>query len=156
MKDAAAINAYFDSSLLVKLYHFEPGSLEATKMAAAYRSVPLSFIAEMELRNTLRALHGRKIISRKKLDSALACVDEDIQHGQLLKLHLDPVATEQLALSLSEDYTATFLSRTLDILHVASSLIAGITTFVTSDNRQAQLAEAAGLIVEFIEIPRKQ
>jgi len=156
MKGAATTDAYFDSSLLVKLYHFEPGSLEATGMAAAYRSVPLSFIAEMELRNTLRALHGRKVISKKKLLSALACVDADIQQGQLRKLHLDPVATEQLALSLSMDYTATILSRTLDILHVASSLIAKIPVFVTADRRQAQLAEATGLEVEFIEIPRKQ
>ena len=156
MKDVASNDAYFDSSLLVKLYHFEPGSLEATKMAAAYRSVPLSFIAEIELRNTLRALHGRKVISKKKLLSALTCVNTDIQNGQLRKLHLDPVATERLALSLSKDHTTTILSRTLDILHVASSLIAGIPIFVTADKRQAQLAKVAGLEVEFIQIPHKQ
>jgi len=141
---------------MVKLYHFEPGSEEAAMRAAALPGLPLSFIAEIELRNTLRALHGRQVISETKLHAALSSIDEDIAKGQLRKLHIDPVATEQLALRLSEDHTSKFLSRTLDILHVANALVAGLQVFITADRRQAQLAEAAGLEVEFIEIPSQQ
>ncbi len=155
-KDVGTINAYFDSSLLVKLYHFEPGSQEAAMRAATLPCLPLSFIAEMELRNTLRALHGRQVISKMKLYTALDTIDGDIAKGQLRKLHTDPVATERLAFSLSEDHTPEFLSRTLDILHVANALIGGLSTFITADKRQAQLADAAGLDVELIEIPSQQ
>lgn len=45
MKDAAITNIYFDSSLLVKLYHPEPGSREAAQLASCHRSISLSFIA---------------------------------------------------------------------------------------------------------------
>lgn len=149
-------NTYFDSSLLVKLYHFEPGSMEAAMRAAALPCLPLPFIAEIELRNTLRVLHGRNVISHKKMSAALHAIEEDIKKGQLRKLHIDPAVTERLALSLSENHTSKFFSRTLDILHVANALAAGLSLFITADLRQAKLAKAAGLNVELIEIPSQQ
>ena len=82
-------------------------------------------------------------------------IDGDIAKGQLYKLHTDPVATERLAFDLSHEHTARSLSRTLDILHVANALIGGLSTFITADRRQARLADAAGLEVELIKIPRQ-
>lgn len=153
MKDAAATNIYFDSSLLVKLYHSEPGSRDATQLALSNRSISLSFIAEMELKNTLHALCGRKVFSPDKLLDALRCIEQDMENGRLQKLQVDPNAVEQLALKLSKEFTVSILSRSLDILHVASALVAREARFATCDQRQAKLAEAAGLDVEFLYTP---
>ncbi len=153
MKDAAITNIYFDSSLLVKLYHPEPGSREAAQLASCHRSISLSFIAEIELKNTLYALCGRRVLPQDKLRSALRCVDQDMKNGQLQKLHVDPSTVGLLALKLSKQFTPSILSRSLDILHVANALVAEEARFATCDQRQAKLAKAAGLEVEFLEIP---
>jgi predicted nucleic acid-binding protein len=45
------------------------------------------------------------------------------------------------------EHTATVGARALDVLHVASALTLGRTTFVTYDERQAALARATGMRV---------
>ena len=44
-------------------------------------------------------------------------------------------------------HTSTLGCRTLDILHVAAATLLGASLFVTYDQRQAQLADLAGLKV---------
>ncbi|MFP4166953.1 MAG: hypothetical protein ACLFUF_07295 [Opitutales bacterium] len=58
---------YFDTGVLVKIYHLEPGSPEAAKHIQKAGILPLPFLAEMELRNSLRVLEGRKQLSRDQL-----------------------------------------------------------------------------------------
>ncbi len=48
---------------------------------------------------------------------------------------------------LSALYSEKLGTRSLDILHVASALVLGSTSFVTFDRRQAALARASGLKV---------
>lgn len=150
------INRYFDTGALLKIYHTEAGSDQASACAIRSAALPLSFLLEIELKTAIRALHGRGSINETVLLQMLECFDQDIAEGRLLKLDLDPMKVESNALDLSANFTSQILCRSLDILHVANALTATIPTFVTGDKRQAQLAEAAGLEVEFIEIPRQQ
>jgi predicted nucleic acid-binding protein len=59
----------------------------------------------------------------------------------------DLADVHDFAETLVRRHAATLGTRTLDILHVAAALVAGVRDFVTGDRRQASLAEAAGLKV---------
>lgn len=155
-KAVEIINRYFDTGALLKIYHTETGSDKASALALHSPALPLSFFLEIELRTAMRALRGRGAITEKALNQLLECIDQDIADGRLRKLSFDSAKVESNALNLSAKFTSQILCRSLDIIHVASALAADIPTFVTGDKRQAQLAEAAGLEVEFIEIPRQQ
>lgn len=47
----AEFTDYFDSGVLVKIYHLEPGSAEACERVRRAGRIPLPFLAEMEVRN---------------------------------------------------------------------------------------------------------
>jgi predicted nucleic acid-binding protein len=49
------------------------------------------------------------------------------------------------SLELSKNHTKTIGSRSLDVIHVASALSMGADRFFTFDEKQSQLAAAAGL-----------
>lgn len=60
-----------------------------------------------------------------------------------VSLDLEQVFSE--AAELLRRHTVTFLTRSLDLLHVAAAHVALCTTFVSADDRQLQLARATGL-----------
>lgn len=142
--------SYFDSGVLVKIYHAEAGSSEAVRLVTAEPIVPFPFLAEMELRNALRVLSGRGVISPEMLRKALAGVDDDVAAGRLRRLAYDPGELEATAEMLSRDFATATLCRTLDLLHVSLAKVAGASRFVTGDLRQAELARRARLGVHFL------
>jgi len=152
VKDVVTLKAYFDTSVLLKLYNDENGSIEAYERARRFNVLPLTFLGEIELKNSLRILKGRGRIQAEELTKMLDCIDEDSATGRLFRLRPDPSALESYALKLSSNFAADHLCRSLDILHVAHACEAGIPTFITSDQRQAILAEKAGLEVDFIDL----
>lgn len=147
-----SIDSYFDTSALLKIYNEELGSLQVTMIAQLEPAIPLLFVVEIELRNSLRVLHGRGRILLHELQHAFECIDQDIANGRLLRQNQDAMQVERTSFSLSEKYTSACLSRSLDIIHVATAIIQGSMTFVTCDKRQALLAEKAGLEVNFIDL----
>ncbi|MDQ8206609.1 type II toxin-antitoxin system VapC family toxin [Coraliomargarita sp. SDUM461003] len=151
MKDTSL---YFDTSSLLKLYNEENGSREVIAIAQSQAIIPLSFIGEMELRNSLRVLYGRKRIHAEELEQALLYIEEDIASGRLQRLHPDPLRIENQCFELSRLYSADNLCRTLDILHVATAIISNIKHFVTCDKRQAQLAAEVGLNLSYIDLSK--
>jgi len=66
-------------------------------------------------------------------------------------LDLDAVFTQ--ASELSRLYTAKYLARSVDLLHVAAAHAAMCKTFVSADDRQLAVAKASGLNV--IDIKRR-
>ena len=56
-------SAYVDSGVLIKLYVREPNSAAAAQLVTTFPSVKLYPFQELEIRNTLRALAGRTIIT---------------------------------------------------------------------------------------------
>ena len=144
--------AYFDTSALLKLYYEENGSREVIEKARSFSSLLLGFVGEMELRNSLRVLHGRNLIYDDELVQLLTCVDEDFELGRLQRLHLDPIEIETTCFNLSKQYASIYLCRTLDILHVATATISDIEVFVTCDHRQAKLAHEVGVHLHYIDL----
>jgi predicted nucleic acid-binding protein len=147
-----SIESYFDTSVLLKLYKRENGSIAAFERASRASSLPLTFLGEIELRNSLQVLTGRDEILPGELAKMLREIDADIAAGRIYRLQQDPATFESIALELLTNFAAQLLCRSLDILHVAHALAADIPTFVTCDKRQSVLAGKAGLEVDFIDL----
>jgi predicted nucleic acid-binding protein len=150
IRTVAEFSHYFDSGVLVKIYHLEPGSPEASKRIKRAGCLPLPFLTEMEIRNALRVLHGRKQLSKVQLEAAQALIDSDIRGGRLARIAPEPAKVAATAENLSRSFSAATLCRTLDLLHVSLAVVLEVSHFHTGDRRQAALARKAGLRVSFL------
>lgn len=148
----ADFGVYFDTGVLVKLYYLEPGSQRVAVRAAKETSLPFPPLAEIELRNALRVLHGRGLLTSEELPSAMGMIDEDISGGRLRRVPTDSIEVYEHAEELSQRHAARTKCRALDLLHVSHAAVAGIPRFFTGDQRQAELAKLAGLRVEYLRI----
>ena len=148
----ADFRAYFDTGTLVKLYYLEPGSPQVAARAAKEKSIPFPPLAEIELRNALRVLHGRKLLAASEISAALAMIDDDLRAGRLRRLLPNPLAVHECAEDLSRRHAARTKCRALDLLHISHAVVENIPRFFTGDHRQADLAQCAGLQVEFLKV----
>jgi hypothetical protein len=145
------LSQYLDTGLLVKLYVPEPNT-PVVLAAVRSQTEALAFndFHDLELRNALRAKSFRQEINPEQLTGALATVAADLQSGVLLPTPFDWPSIRSRAETLSHQFTPLVGCRTLDILHDAAALESPPSRFLTSDQRQAELAQRAGLQVVFI------
>ena len=144
---------YVDSSALVAVYVTERFSRAARRALVAVPQVPYTQLHELELPNAFELLTGRGIVTREECRAIRLQLHDDIEHQRLVRLSLDLDRVFADAYELSRLYTSTFLSRSLDLLHVAAARVAMCTTFVSADDRQLAVAKATGLAV--IDIKRR-
>ncbi|MBP8260319.1 MAG: hypothetical protein KA118_11710 [Verrucomicrobia bacterium] len=108
----------------------------------------------LEVENAIRhrAFHERRIrpaseraqIVRER-DAALARVDQFLKRGTLEEIALDMDSAFSQARRLSAAHSERVGARAIDLLHVACALLLESEVFLTSDERQAALANAEGL-----------
>ena len=140
---------FADTSFLLSLY------LPNDRNSAAARAVAVSFqdaiayllLTELELKNAIWRAIGEKRISQRLALTCLSDVGQDLTDGFLQKCGLDAVAHYRKALELSEQYASTYLTRALDVLHVAGAIVLNCREFASFDLRQRNLASATGLKV---------
>jgi predicted nucleic acid-binding protein len=144
---------YMDSSALVAIYVPERFSETARRALGAEMQVPFTQLHQLEVPNAFELLAGRKAISPEQCRAILAQLQDDIDNQRLIRLTLDLESVFANACELSRNYTARFLTRSLDLLHVAAAKIAASTLFVSADDRQLAIAKASGLRV--LDIKRK-
>lgn len=139
---------YVDTGILVKLYTTEPESA-AVQAFVTQQADPIPFHAlhhsEIASAFHLKAFRGE--CSSAQANRALADLEEDARAGVLLAQHLEWEKVWPKCLELSCAHAASIGCRTLDTLHVACAIELGYREFVTSDRRQAALAELLGLTV---------
>jgi predicted nucleic acid-binding protein len=143
--------AYVDSGVLVKLYVRERNSAAAAQIVTAFPSVKLYPFQELEIRNTLRALAGRTVITDAQRAAAEHEFERDLILGRLQRATPDWRQVFQIAARLSIDHTAATLARSLDILHVAIAIAEQADPFITADRRQHDVAQREGLTTEILE-----
>ena len=144
------MTAYADTGFLGSLY--APDAHTSRAIARMKRqALPLAFtwLHQLEFRNALRLRVFRGDITVAQRDASLNTMLADLAAGVLRVASppLTEVMTE--AERLSALHSQTLGTRTLDILHVAATLVLGLAELLTFDTRQAALAKAAGL-----KIPR--
>jgi predicted nucleic acid-binding protein len=152
------MRVYADSSFLLRLVTGESG---AELAAAEYRRLgrPSVFylpLHALEVENGIRqrAFHERRVlpssqrtrISRER-DAALSRLAGFLKRGAFKEVALDMDSAMDRACRLSSAHTDRVGARAVDLLHVACALLLEIELFLTSDQRQSDLAKAEGLRV---------
>jgi predicted nucleic acid-binding protein len=139
------MTVYFDSSALVAVYVTEAYSARARRELRKHGRVPWTLLHDLEIRNALRLLHGRRHIDEAELHGLFGHIDDDLQRGRLARPVIDLAAAFRRAEELSRKHASKTLARTLDVLHVAALIEIGCETLVSGDERQITLAKAEGL-----------
>jgi len=135
---------YFDTSILVKRYVRERGSLEANRLLRKY-TILSSSILPVELLSALRRRRGQSEISEQDYSAILGRVKQDRAFWELLEL-------TPSVLARAEEIVLKWNVRTLDAVHLASAVVFQDSVgrplpFVTSDERQLMVARQCDLEV---------
>jgi predicted nucleic acid-binding protein len=140
--------AYFDTSVLVKRYLREAGSLRARALLRQYRILS-SAIAPVEALSALARRRAMGDLTDRDFVAVVARMKADRAHWELLEVRV-PV------LDGAEELVQQGALRTLDAIHVASALavrsvLGGRVPFVTADARQRDAARTQRLEVVWLE-----
>ena len=112
--------------------------------ASSYRdAVAYPLLVELELTNTIWRAVSEKRIPARQVASLFGAVNRDLTEGFLVRSALDAVAHYRSAIKLSTECAARYLTRTLDILHVAAALPLEANVLASFDERQ-RLASSIG------------
>lgn len=144
---------YADTGLLVSLLLPEVTS-DAAMVAVSGLSSPLPLLplGMLELRNALNFAIHRGRITVAERDLVTKRLEGQIRSGFFIPVNLPAADLHEKARELSDRYTPTFATRSLDLLHVAGAVLLGADTFLSFDARQCRAAEAEGMTI----IPRPQ
>lgn len=141
--------AFADTSFIASLYLKESTSAQArAAVQAAPVTLPLTPLGTLELRNAFNRAVQRQRITLAQRDALWQDVEADLASGFLVPT---PVACDELhkrARQLSDRYTPTLGTRSLDLLHVAAALILEAREFLSLDDRQRKAAASEGLKVK--------
>lgn len=141
------MTTYVDSSALVPVYVPERFSRAARRALRTSSQVPFTPLHELEVPNAFALLTGRGLITADECRAIRLQLQDDIDAHRLVPLALDWAHVFASACELSETDTASLLTRSLDLLHVAAAEAAGCKVFVSADDRQLAVAKARGLKV---------
>lgn len=137
---------YFHTGVLIKLYTAEPESaLVQAFVTRRARALPITDLHRVECASAFRLKQFRGEATEVEVTKALRLWDRDLSTGvlRLIAVNWDRVWAEAHGLAL--EHAGATGCRTLDTLHVASARVLGFARLVTTDRRQAALAERAGL-----------
>lgn len=158
------MRAYADSSFILRLVTAEADSEAAI---GEYRRIglpPLFFLPlhALEVRNAIlqRAFHERRSLPARarqhvarERDAAFDRLERFLSRRTLLDVAVDLDAVIVRATDLAVAHTERLGARAIDLLHVAGALALESEVFLTTDDRQAQLAKAEGLkVVTVVEL----
>ena len=135
--------AYFDTSVIVKLYVEEVGSQEARALTRKYRLLS-SVLLPLEVSSAFARRKESGELSPEDFRTGLRRFQDDRQFFEWVEL-------TQAVRQRVESFLQTHAIRTLDAIHIASALVfkerAEMTAlpFVTGDRRQLLVAQALGL-----------
>ncbi len=147
------MTTYIDSSALVAVYVPERFSKAAHRVLRGVPQVPFTQLHELEVTNAFELLMGRGLISKAEHGAVQAQLQEDIESQRLARVSMDLERVFRDAGEFSRAYSAKFLTRTLDLLHVSAAHVAMCTMFVSADDRQLAVAKATGL--KIVDIKRR-
>lgn len=136
-----------DTSFLVSLYVFDANSVRA---ANNLNQLPLPIfltpLLETEIANAFHLLVFRRHSSEQNIKISSDLFSRDLRAG-IFELKSFSVEIFRRASQIASRRTASFGTRTLDLLHVASAVFFESDLFCTFDRNQAKLASAEGLKV---------
>jgi predicted nucleic acid-binding protein len=144
---ANADNTYVDPSALVCLYLHQTGR---SRQMASWRvardgALAVTHHGRTEIVNAICLARFRGDLDEAGLTEALADFEADFAEGRLEQADILWRSALNRAADLSRAHSPTLGTRALDVLHVACALELKLRRFLTFDERQRELAVAAGL-----------
>jgi predicted nucleic acid-binding protein len=140
------MKSYADTGFLVSLYLNETTTAAATAAVQTVRQpLPLIPLGFLELRNAHYLAVFRKQITEETRAAAWQRVELDIKNGIYVETPISQLDLHEQAAQLAQKYTATFGTRTLDLLHLAAAILIGANQLFSFDERQRQAAKREGL-----------
>jgi hypothetical protein len=136
---------------LVALYYPEAKTdrLEA-HLRKGRSNLPFTWLHELEFTNSLQLKVFRGEGTEAALDAASAAIRSDVEAGVFFRVQVAWAPVFEGALRMSAAYSRRLGTRSLDLLHVAAACLLNPKEFITSDQRQAELAKREGLKVVLI------
>ena len=138
------MKVYADSSFLTSLYVLDSHLPEARKRLLQKPEIWLTPLNRAELAHTFYFQVFRQRIRIGEAQLAWEAFENDCSRRIWRQVPV-PLNAWSVSVSLAERYGPSLGIRTLDSLHVACALEVTAQKFWTFDERQARLAEAAGL-----------
>ena len=138
------MSIYADTSFFVSLYVTDRHTTEAERRAASRPVVWMTPLHAAEWTHAIELHVFRKAMTHSQASRLLEQFREHRLRGVWREAAVPEQAFEVCA-QLAERYAGRLGVRTLDTLHVASALELKAERFWTFDERQRELAEAAGL-----------
>jgi len=146
------MKAFADTSLLCALYRRQDNSDEADALVTRLdEPLCISSLVAFEFRQSIRlqvfrfSKDRKQGFSRSEAERMLGKLELNLTSGAVEILAVDWGDVHSLAERFSARHTMGKGHRTLDVLHVATALHAGLKSFLTFDENQAALARAEGL-----------
>ena len=107
----------------------------------------ITSLIEVEVLNAIQLRVFRRNVTAQGANTAKLAFEQDVVSG-VVGVHPLPVATFEIAKRLSSKHTATLGTRGFDLVHVAAALALDATAFLSFDQNQRKLAQAAGLTLQ--------
>jgi len=141
--------AFADTGFIASLYLKETTSAPArAAVQAAPVVLPLTPLAMLELRNAFNRAVQRQRITATQRDALWQDVEADIASGFLVPVPVASGPLHDTARKLSDLYTPSIATRSLDLLHIAAALVLEAKVFFSFDDRQRKAAASEGLKVK--------
>jgi len=139
---------YADTGFLISLAINEVTTSQAVAaMTNVVESVSVIWLTELEFENAVLRAVFQKRISPQLATTLLSEFESDIARGSYARSVMDCRALATEASRLSQHFTPTIGTRTLDLLHVAAANMLQCHTFLSFDDRQRRAAAALGMKV---------
>lgn len=140
---------YADTGFIVSLYLSETTSAAAGKEAAAMKEpLALTPLSRLEIRNAFNRAVSQGRITLAQRDAYFEVIETGLESGLFVETPIPSVELHAKALELSDRYTPTLATRSLDLLHVAAATLLGAKIFYSFDERQRKAAAGEGLKVK--------
>ncbi|MFW6147483.1 MAG: type II toxin-antitoxin system VapC family toxin [Thermodesulfobacteriota bacterium] len=137
---------YVDTSVMVKLYIKEAHSQEVSAWIRENdEAIPKTTFHELEFTNAIKLKQFRNEMTSSEAETVLSRFSQHETDGIFYRPTINWPDAIARSLTLSRNHTETIGSRSLDLIHVALALSMGAERFFTLDEKQSQLASAAGL-----------
>ena len=142
------MNCYADTGFLVSLHTTDANTAAARgRMKRCGAPMAWTWLHEVEFRNAIRLQAFRGQLAQEEVGEILHKQALGLDNGVYFPAAPAMAEVIREVERLGASHTTRIGTRTLDIMHVAQSLVLGIRDFLTFDKRQASLAKAAGLRV---------
>ncbi len=139
---------YYDTGVLLKLYTEESESVAVRRFVVRKASpIPFHAFHRAECASALQLKAFRGECDTLQANQALADIEDDLHHGVLQPMKPDWDEVWALCAEFANRYASETGCRTLDTLHVACARVVALRDLVTTDLRQARLAEKVGMRV---------